>query len=222
MRDWGARILAVGALAAGVGLSCVDRWPSSRPEQVDTHRTLTEVSEAGRKRVWALYVSALRREQDMRVVGQRPQEFPASELIPSVVLTELRGNGLTSRDLPGIIEEGAVRQWADSAGCRYLGNEPIRQHPYIYPPSLKRMPSAKYTDEACVGKIHGVVIVQLTVDREGRAGEPTAVRGLPGGLTERAIEALRNSEFWPALLCGSPVPVHTTTTVNFEIPPTCG
>ncbi len=35
-----------------------------------------------------------------------------------------------------------------------------------------------------------------------------------GGLTESAIEALRGSEFWPALLCGSPVPVHTTTTVN--------
>jgi hypothetical protein len=179
----------VGALVAGVGLSCADRSPTSLSDQVDTHRTLTEESEAGRKRVWALYVSALRREQDMRLVGQRPQEFPASESNPSVVSTELRSNGLTSRDLPGIIEEGAARQWADSAGCRYLGNEPIRQHPYIYPPSLKRMPSAKYTDEACVGKIHGVVIVQLTIHREGRAGEPTAVRGLPGGLTESAIEA---------------------------------
>jgi hypothetical protein len=222
MRDWGARILAVGALAVGVSLSCVDRSPTSRPEQVGTRRPLTEVSEAGRKRVWALYVSARRRQQDIRVVGQRSQEFPSSELIPPVVLTELRGNRLTSRDLPGIIEEGAARQWADSAGCRYLGNEPIRQHPYIYPPSLKRMPPAKYTEEACVGKIHGVVIVQLTIDREGRAGEPTAVRGLPGGLTESAIEALRASEFWPALLCGSPVPVHTTTTVTFELPPACG
>lgn len=42
------------------------------------------------------------------------------------------------------------------------------------------MPSAKYTDEACVGKIHGVVIVQLTIDRErGARGSQLPSVGYP-------------------------------------------
>ncbi|HXG72292.1 MAG TPA: energy transducer TonB [Gemmatimonadaceae bacterium] len=175
-----------------------------------------------RQRVWAIYVSAARRERDMAPVTPAPSgPTRPADVIPAAALKELRDNGLSDADLPRIIEEAAARRWAASDGCRFTGDIPIRQHPNIYPPALRHLPIANYTDEACAGRVEGIVFVELIINRDGTVREPRAIRGLPGGLDDRAVDAVRAGEWWPALLCGSPVPVHTTMTVNFELPRAC-
>jgi len=67
--------------------------------------------------------------------------------------------------------------------------------------------SGKYTDEARAAAVEGVVVLDLIVDETGHTRDITVVDGLPHGLTEAAIAALRGCRFSPGEKGGSPVPV---------------
>lgn len=68
-------------------------------------------------------------------------------------------------------------------------------------------------------RLQGVVILESVIDREGRVGQVRILKGLPMGLSEKAVEAVRKWRFKPALLDGKPVPVFYNLTVNFELDP---
>ena len=67
--------------------------------------------------------------------------------------------------------------------------------------------AGKYTEEARAAATEGVVVLDLIVDEHGRARDITVVDGLPHGLTQAAIEALRACSFTPGERDGQPVPV---------------
>lgn len=67
--------------------------------------------------------------------------------------------------------------------------------------------AGKYTEEARAAATEGVVVLDLIVDEHGRARDITVVEGLPHGLTQAAIEALRACTFTPGERSGQPVPV---------------
>jgi protein TonB len=67
--------------------------------------------------------------------------------------------------------------------------------------------AGKYTEEARAFATEGVVVLDLIVDEHGRARDITVVEGLPHGLTQAAIEALRTCPFTPGERDGQPVPV---------------
>lgn len=184
-------------------------------EQVRGQVELRELPEMARQRVWAIYVSAVRRQGDIAAATEAVNR-PMHE-IPADVTRELREKGLSQADLPRLVDEAARRAWADSAGCRFTGEMPIRQHAYIYPPALKHQPPATYTEEACAARLEGMAIVDVVINRDGSVRDARVIRGLPAGFDDRAIESVKASTWWPALLCGSPVPVHGTVTVSFEL-----
>jgi TonB family protein len=64
--------------------------------------------------------------------------------------------------------------------------------------------------------IEGIVIIELTLDREGRPIEATAVRG-PSPLIGAALDAARQWRYEPTLLNGEPVPVRMSVTVTFSL-----
>jgi protein TonB len=74
-----------------------------------------------------------------------------------------------------------------------------------------------YTDAARRARIEGTVVVEATIDREGRVVEARAVRGLPFGLTESALAAIRGWRFVPARRHGQPLAVRYQLTVLFEL-----
>ena len=67
--------------------------------------------------------------------------------------------------------------------------------------------AGKYTDEARAAAIEGVVVLDLTVDENGRAREITVVQRLEHGLTEAAIAAVTACTFTPGEKGGQRVPV---------------
>jgi TonB family protein len=67
--------------------------------------------------------------------------------------------------------------------------------------------SGTYTEAAREAGIEGAVVLDLVVDEHGRARDITVVEGLPHGLTEAAIAALRACQFDPGERSGAAVPV---------------
>ena len=78
-------------------------------------------------------------------------------------------------------------------------------------------PKPEYTEIARKTRTQGPVILQAILDEEGRVSELKVLRGLPMGLTERAVEAVRTWRYEPATLDGRPVEVYMTITVIFKL-----
>ncbi|MBZ0110841.1 MAG: energy transducer TonB [Thermoanaerobaculia bacterium] len=78
-------------------------------------------------------------------------------------------------------------------------------------------PTPMYTEEARIARVQGVVIVQATIDCEGSVTSVVVQQGLPMGLSEATVEAVRRWRFEPATLNGVPVSVYYNLTINFRI-----
>jgi protein TonB len=65
--------------------------------------------------------------------------------------------------------------------------------------------------------VQGVVVVQATIDERGNVTDIKVLRGLPMGLEQAAIEAVRTWRYKPATLHGKPVKVYFNLTVNFQL-----
>jgi TonB family protein len=76
---------------------------------------------------------------------------------------------------------------------------------------------ATYTEEARKARLQGVVVLLATINEEGVVEDIEVIQGLPLGLTEQAIEALRQWTFEPATLDGEPVAVYYNLTFNFRL-----
>lgn len=74
-----------------------------------------------------------------------------------------------------------------------------------------------YPEVARRARIEGVVILELTVDRQGSVRDVQILRGLPMGLTEAAVDAVRQWRYEPTLLNGRPIEVLIVVTVNFRL-----
>lgn len=80
---------------------------------------------------------------------------------------------------------------------------------------LKKLP--EYTEEARVERIQGVVILGTVIDASGRVTEVEVLKSLPLGLSEAAVEAVKQWRFEPALKDGKPVAVFYNLTINFRL-----
>ena len=78
-------------------------------------------------------------------------------------------------------------------------------------------PRASYTDTARQQGVQGKVVLRVTFQANGQIGAISAVSGLPGGLTEKAIAAARGITFEPAMKNGTPYSVTRTIEYSFTI-----
>ena len=78
-------------------------------------------------------------------------------------------------------------------------------------------PKAAYTDEARENGIEGDVRLKVTFLGNGVIGQIQVVKGLPDGLTERAVAAAKQIKFQPASVDGKPVSRTKTFDYNFTI-----
>jgi TonB family protein len=84
-------------------------------------------------------------------------------------------------------------------------------------PVLLNSVRPQYTDEARKNKVTGIVVVRALVDETGVVKQVRVVRGLPDGLTEMAIEAVRKSKFRPAMKDGKPVAQYIALNIEFNL-----
>ena len=79
------------------------------------------------------------------------------------------------------------------------------------------VPAAEYTDEARVYRIRGTVVVTAVFCRNGKITNIEVVRGLPHGLTEKAVESTRAMKFEPAQKDGQPVSQRFRRELSFDL-----
>jgi len=87
----------------------------------------------------------------------------------------------------------------------------------ISAPQAVSTPDPEYTEEARNAKTQGTCILWLIVDDQGRPRDIRVVRGLGMGLDAKAIEAVKQWKFQPALKDGHPVNVQISVEVGFRL-----
>ena len=78
-------------------------------------------------------------------------------------------------------------------------------------------PDPEYSDEARKAKHQGVVILWAIITPDGTATNIKVARSLGMGLDEKAMDAVKNWRFDPALKDGHPVAVQVNIEVNFRL-----
>jgi TonB family protein len=78
-------------------------------------------------------------------------------------------------------------------------------------------PDPEYSEEARKAKYQGTVVLWLIVGPDGRPRDIKVARALGMGLDQKAIEAVRNWKFEPAMKDGKPVAVQINVEVNFRL-----
>jgi TonB family protein len=85
-------------------------------------------------------------------------------------------------------------------------------------PVLIHQVDPEFSDEARRAKYQGVCMISIIVDVNGNPQNPRVVRPLGMGLDEKALEAVKQFRFKPAMKDGkTPVPVMITVEVNFRL-----
>jgi protein TonB len=75
----------------------------------------------------------------------------------------------------------------------------------------------EFSEEARKAKFMGVVLVNLIVDSHGLPQNVHVLRGVGMGLDQKAVDAVRQYRFKPAMEGGKPVPVELNVQVDFQI-----
>jgi TonB family protein len=82
---------------------------------------------------------------------------------------------------------------------------------------LLSKPEPGFTEAARQNNTSGVVTLRMALTSTGQVSNVSVIRGLPDGLTERAMEAAMGVKFEPALKDGRPVSQWITLEYNFNI-----
>jgi TonB family protein len=94
---------------------------------------------------------------------------------------------------------------------------PIRVGGDVKAPDKIYSPSPQYTEIARKARITGVVIVEAIIDKQGNVTNVKILKGLPMGLDQAAVDAVKRWRFEPATLNGKPVAVIYNLTINFQL-----
>ncbi len=78
-------------------------------------------------------------------------------------------------------------------------------------------PVPVYPEAARRARIQGVVVLECIIGKDGAVREAKVLRGLPLGLTEAAVDAVKKWKFKPSTLNGKPVEVLYILTVRFNL-----
>jgi TonB family protein len=87
----------------------------------------------------------------------------------------------------------------------------------VTPPKPQHLVDPQFSEQARAAKVGGVVLVTLIVDANGMPQNVHVLRGVGMGLDEKAVEAVKQYKFLPAMEGGKPVPVQLNVEVNFQI-----
>ena len=84
-------------------------------------------------------------------------------------------------------------------------------------PTILYREKAQYTREGRDNKVEGIVVLRSVFGADALLRDIEVVRGLPYGLTEKAIEAAKKIRFEPAIKDGQPVSVRGNIEFSFNL-----
>jgi len=117
------------------------------------------------------------------------------------------GTGIGSGDGNGI---GPGSGGNTGGGVLHVGGS-------VSQPEVRYYVDPEFSEEARKAKFSGNVEVYLWIDEKGNPSHIKVARGVGMGLDEKAVEAVRQYKFKPAMQNGKPVKVDMYIDVNFHI-----
>ena len=117
------------------------------------------------------------------------------------------GGGVGSGEGPGV---GPGRGGGIGGGVFRVGGGVSAPKPVF-------SPDPEYSEEARKAKYQGTVVLGLVVGPDGRPRDMKVLRSLGLGLDEKAIEAVKNWRFEPAVKDNKPVAVYISVEVDFRL-----
>lgn len=94
---------------------------------------------------------------------------------------------------------------------------PVRPGGNIRPPERVTYVAPVYPTVALAARVRGLVIIEATIDTQGKVQEARVLRSDSPLLNDAALAAVRQWIYTPTLLNGVPVSVVMTVTVNFQL-----
>jgi TonB family protein len=126
-----------------------------------------------------------------------------------------------SRDMPKDQNRKQPVAWVRAQPVESLTPKP--GPPNLYPMSASLRPEilyrnrAEYTEIARINRLQGSVRLNVIFDTAGQITNIRVHRGLPDGLTRRAIHAAQQIRFQPATIDGAPVNVRGSIELTFKL-----
>jgi protein TonB len=133
--------------------------------------------------------------------------MPAAVAVGTSLGNHGKGGGLGSGDGPGI---GPGFNGGMNGGLYTVGGR-------VSAPKVLFAPEPEFSEAARKAKVAGNVLVSLQVDTNGKPTHVRVLRGIGLGLDEKAVEAVSQYKFKPAMEDGKPVAVEMQVEVNFQI-----
>lgn len=122
----------------------------------------------------------------------------------------------TDEEIPQVVPDDAIFG-VPEAPPPPVDEGPIRVGGKIKEPKKLFEVKPVYPEIARKARIEGVVILECTIDKGGNVKNIKVLRGLPMGLTEAAVNAVKQWRYEPSTLNGKPVEVLMTVTVTFRL-----
>jgi len=155
---------------------------------------------------------------------QTPQQVPEVENVPDTAGQEggvVGGQvgGVTGGVVGGVVGGTLGGTLGGQLGGQLggTGDKPMRVGGDVTPPVAVSRVQPVYTEVARKAHIEGTVIIETIIDRNGNVTDARVLRGLPLGLDQAALDAMKRWKFQPGRFNGQPVPVIFTLTVTFKL-----
>lgn len=146
-------------------------------------------------------------QKDIKMASSIPQIGVANSPLVGMSMGNGSGTGLGSGNGSGL---GPGSGGNTGGGPRRIGGG-------VSAPILIFSVEPEFSEEARKAKVAGNVLVNLWVDTSGNPSHVRVIRGVGMGLDEKAVEAVRQYKFKPAMEGGKPVLVELNVEVNFQI-----
>ena len=146
-------------------------------------------------------------QKDVKMASSLPQIGVANSPIIGMSMGNGSGTGLGSGNGSGL---GPGSGGNTGGGPRRIGGG-------VSAPQVIYQVEPEFSEEARKAKVAGNVLVNLWVDTNGNPSHVHVIRGVGMGLDEKAVEAVKQYKFKPAMENGKPVLVELNIEVNFQI-----
>jgi protein TonB len=146
-------------------------------------------------------------QKDVKMATNLPNFGLPNSPLPGVSMGNGSGTGLGSGNGSGI---------GPGSGGN-MGGGPRRIGGGVSAPEVIYSVEPEFSEEARKAKVAGNVLVSLWVEPNGLPSHVRVVRGVGMGLDEKAVEAVKQYKFKPAMENGKPVEVELNIEVNFQI-----
>ncbi len=146
-------------------------------------------------------------QKDVKMASSLPQIGVANSPIVGMSMGNGSGSGLGSGNGAGL----------GSGSGGNTGGGPRRVGGGVSAPVLVYQVEPTFSEEARKAKVAGNVLVNIWVDEKGNPTHVRVLRGVGMGLDEKAVEAVKQYRFKPAMEGGKPVTVEMNVEVGFQI-----